>query len=359
VHACFGEVNHLELVIEMTSDSSGEFPERGNSSRWQQIASDAEAIEADDPRRIKAALAMFERLSRHWNLSEDDRTILLGGISSATFHRWIERPDSASLTADTRERIANLYAIDLNAHSLFASEFADQWVRQSNEAFNGRSALARMLDGGIEDIISVRQYLDRARWSAPQTADDIRAEPISLSLLPGEAVDDAARVPALRQAVEIYQNLSRHDPARYRFPLSATMTALADALQKDSADEANFMFQEAVSLAYDASAQNDMIEVLLRQAIDTPDRTWTTVILPEAVHDIIRIAMLDPQFNRALLDQLRLIERDPFVFAADSKHEGLHTANFVYRTVTWSMRFFLTSTSRTVMVVSIALESSQ
>ena len=106
------------------------------------LASRAETMPAGDPRRTAASVAMLERLSEHWSLRGDERETLLGGVPKSTWSEWRQRPALARIKADTRERIANLFTIDLNAHALFAPEFADRWVREPNAAFAGESPMS-------------------------------------------------------------------------------------------------------------------------------------------------------------------------------------------------------------------------
>jgi hypothetical protein len=152
-------------------------------------------MDARDPRRIAASLAMFERLAEHWSLRHDERDILLGGVPKSTWSEWRQRPNVARIKSDTRERIANLFAIDLNAHALFAPEFADRWVREPNAAFNSASPLATMLRGKVEDVITVRRYLERIASSSPadtrRSTDAPQVENQAFSALLGDAVESA------------------------------------------------------------------------------------------------------------------------------------------------------------------------
>jgi len=179
------------------------------------LAGQAGRMPVGDPRRVAASIAMFERLCEHWSLRRDERETLLGGIPKSTWSEWRQRPALARLKSDTRERIANLFTIDLNAHSLFAPEFADRWIREPNRAFEGKSPLSRMLQGRVEDVIAVRRYVEQVRTSS--SVDDVPARLPSLaeaavSHLPGDAlgaedhVDDALAV--LERAVAAYERLA-------------------------------------------------------------------------------------------------------------------------------------------------------
>ena len=127
----------------------------------------AKSMEKDDPQRIAASIAMFERLSEHWSLVREEREALLGGAAESTWSEWRRRPALAPLICETRERIANLFSIDLHAHGLFAPQFADRWVREPNAAFQGESPLSVMLHGQMMDGIGIRRYLECLRTSSP------------------------------------------------------------------------------------------------------------------------------------------------------------------------------------------------
>jgi hypothetical protein len=225
------------------------------------LADDAKAIPAADPRRMAASFAMFERLSEHWSLRGDEREMLLGGIPKSTWSEWRQRPASARMKSDTRERIANLFTIDLNVHALFAPEFADRWVREPNAAFGGASPLSTMLRGRVEDVISIRRYLERVRTSSPSDpgrADESRAaNDLAVSYLPGAALGSTGEtaVPALRQAVAMYERLALDEPSRYRPALASASHTLAVGLDAHDDPEALPVLRRAVEVLHDLAAE--------------------------------------------------------------------------------------------------------
>jgi hypothetical protein len=233
------------------------------------LADEAGSIPAGDPRRMAASFAMFERLSEHWSLRGDERELLLGGVSKSTWSEWRQRPASARIKSDTRERIANLFTIDLNAHALFAPEFADRWVRESNAAFAGASPLSTMLRGRVEDVIGVRRYLERIRTSSPSDAmrsDESRASnDLAVSYLPGTATsfDEGAALRALRQTAAMYERLALEDPSRYRPALASATHALAVGLDAQEDPEALPVLRRAVLILRDLVAENDDYETQL------------------------------------------------------------------------------------------------
>jgi hypothetical protein len=108
-----------------------------------------------------AGLKMFFLIADAWQLSAEEARTLLGRPARATFYRW-KRGQLGALSVDTMERLSHLIGIYQHLHTLFTDgRFADAWVRRSNSAplFGGRSALDRMLAGGVSDLYVVRQYL--------------------------------------------------------------------------------------------------------------------------------------------------------------------------------------------------------
>jgi hypothetical protein len=236
--------------------SSGDSGAAFGADRAERLAKEAGTMPATDPRRTAASVAMFERLSEHWSLRGYERETLLGGISKSTWSEWKHRPAAARVKSDTRERIANLFIIDLNAHALFAPEFADRWIREPNAAFaDDLSPMGAMLRGRVEDVIAVRRYLERVRTSSPsertRPRDSALVENRVVSYLPGDAVelhDKEAGITSLRQAVEVYERLAREQPFRYEPALAAALTALASCLTGRDDEEALDLLRRAAAI---------------------------------------------------------------------------------------------------------------
>jgi antitoxin Xre/MbcA/ParS-like protein len=111
------------------------------------------------------ALRAFFRIAELWKLSVAEQMILLGITARSTFFHW-KKHHEVELPKDTLERISYLLGIYKALQILLpASEAADAWVRQPNQApaFGGRSALQRMLSGHVADLFVVRRYLDAQR----------------------------------------------------------------------------------------------------------------------------------------------------------------------------------------------------
>lgn len=102
-------------------------------------------------------------LFRHWSITEEQASVLLGGISKRTYARWKEG-EIARLTIDQKTRLSLLMGIHKALRILFLDKArVYAWVKKPNDAFGGRSALDIMLRGYLTDLIRVRSALDAAR----------------------------------------------------------------------------------------------------------------------------------------------------------------------------------------------------
>ena len=332
------------------------------------LAAQAETMPAGDPRRTAASVAMLERLSEHWSLRGDERETLLGGVPKSTWSEWRQRPALARIKADTRERIANLFTIDLNAHALFAAEFADRWVREPNAAFAGDSPMSAMLHGRLEDVITVRRYLERIRSSSPSAAlrpDRVRAEKaLAVSYLPGDAVtigDEDTALSTLRQAAAIYESLALQlqQAALYRPALAAALSALGTRLEEHDDAEAVPVLRRAFEMQSQVATAQPAHGGTIDDLHPAPaDGSWRTGLEPRAANVIVAIGMLDANFNPALLVRLREIERDPFASPPLSEGGETRIAHMTYRGVTWTLAYVVSEAERRVHIVSLEVERS-
>lgn len=115
------------------------------------------------PAEAAAMIRASFNLFRLWNLSDAEARVLLGQPSSSTFYRW-KRGEIGAVPADTVWRLGDLMGIHKALRHLFTEpERGYAWVRRSNAAFGGKSALDRMLAGAPSDLTAVRDYLDAER----------------------------------------------------------------------------------------------------------------------------------------------------------------------------------------------------
>ena len=111
-----------------------------------------------------AALARTTvNLFRAWQLSDLEARTLLGDMAQRTWARWKEG-SIGRIDRDLRARMAILMGIHKGLRYLFTDPSRGyEWVRKSNAAFNGQSALDIMMRGEITDLIDLRGYLDAER----------------------------------------------------------------------------------------------------------------------------------------------------------------------------------------------------
>lgn len=107
----------------------------------------------------RAVIALFAK----WNVSDVDAAVILGGLAAKTFRRWKDG-DYGRVNRDLADRMSNLLGIHKALRIIFSEPARGyEWVRADNKAFAGKSALAILKQGGMEDIIRIRRYLDSLR----------------------------------------------------------------------------------------------------------------------------------------------------------------------------------------------------
>lgn len=121
---------------------------------------------------VVPALLAFRKLAGLWGLSMSDQLTLLGlrETQKATYYRWLREihagAASLQLDRDTLDRIGHVLAIfEALGHLVQEPAQADAWVHRANRhpLFQGRPPLARLLRGGMADLIAVRAHLEAAR----------------------------------------------------------------------------------------------------------------------------------------------------------------------------------------------------
>jgi len=111
------------------------------------------------------AEAMFRacaNLFRFWRLSDNEAAVLLD-LPVRTFARW-KTGAIGRIGRDQKARLSNIMGIHKALRIIFREPArAYSWIRASNSAFGGRSAIDVMLSGELTDLMRVRRYLDAER----------------------------------------------------------------------------------------------------------------------------------------------------------------------------------------------------
>lgn len=124
-----------------------------------------------DERKIHVGLKAVLNIARLWQLSDDELGKLLGNVSRATIGRWRRAVDGGKgalpkADPDLKMRLSYLVGIYKALQLLHDDPHqANDWVRQPHTlgAFAGRTPLALMCHGDMQDLDYVRRYLDAER----------------------------------------------------------------------------------------------------------------------------------------------------------------------------------------------------
>ncbi len=97
-----------------------------------------------------------------WQLSREQQSVLLGGLSRAMLHRLGIAAGTRS--QDELTRISYIVGIYKALHILLPADLADRWISQPNDnpMFSGRPPVEYLAEHGIPGLEQVRSLLDAA-----------------------------------------------------------------------------------------------------------------------------------------------------------------------------------------------------
>lgn len=118
----------------------------------------------DPVRHGGAGLRTFLNIAEAWSLSIEEQMNLLGIHDLATFEDWTVRVrahEAIAIPVDVIVRIGCVLSIYASLSALFPEERAADWLRARNahQIFGGRTALAVMTSGELDDLDAVVAYL--------------------------------------------------------------------------------------------------------------------------------------------------------------------------------------------------------
>ena len=115
--------------------------------------------DAMDP---KVALGAFFRLADLWKLTNQQARVLLS-VPERTFYRWRKAPKAAEPDPNIVERLSLIVAMYADLHRIFGdtNPAANAWVHWPNEYLAGQTPMQRMLGGKVQDLIAVRDVVER------------------------------------------------------------------------------------------------------------------------------------------------------------------------------------------------------
>lgn len=115
-----------------------------------------------DTSKSRLALSAFFKVAEAWGLSEEEELAILGLCNHEVLRAW-KAAEGSDVSNETLMRISYVLGIYRAINTLLPRKnVASSWIRQPNEAptFGNRSALELMVDGSIDKLKGVRQYLD-------------------------------------------------------------------------------------------------------------------------------------------------------------------------------------------------------
>ena len=114
------------------------------------------------PERPTGPVQFIVKLLEWWCLSEDDAVSLLGFDQTDVSHvRAVLKGKDHFRGRDVRDRIAHVFQIRSTLMSLFRDiDVENKWLREPHSLLDGRSPMALLLAGSMEDILMVKEYAD-------------------------------------------------------------------------------------------------------------------------------------------------------------------------------------------------------
>jgi hypothetical protein len=112
---------------------------------------------------LRAAMRAIIRMFEDWELTPAEARRLLGGPDESTFHCWTSG-EVEEVPTETALRPATLLSIQEELRLAFrVPDTGYSWIRKRNEALGGISALDRMMQGSLPDLVAVQEVLNARR----------------------------------------------------------------------------------------------------------------------------------------------------------------------------------------------------
>ena len=115
-------------------------------------------------RRLTGPVQFVRKLIGSWDLSVPDATVLLGHDLDDFEHVSAVLDGREQFRGrDVRDRIAHLFCIRRALWSLFRDlDVENEWLREQHRMLSEKSPLSLMLEGSMESLLLVREYVDSA-----------------------------------------------------------------------------------------------------------------------------------------------------------------------------------------------------
>lgn len=111
------------------------------------------------------ALRTFFNIAQAWQLAATEQRALLGWPPESTYFKY-KAGDPGTLSFDLLTRISLVLGIYKDLHILYPeADLANRWIKlpNNNPLFGGNSALAFLMDTGMDGLYQLRRLLDGRR----------------------------------------------------------------------------------------------------------------------------------------------------------------------------------------------------
>jgi hypothetical protein len=114
--------------------------------------------------RVTGPVQFLNSLLESWELESTHATVLLGFDPGDQSYAAAVLTGRAPLKGrDATDRIAHLYQIRKTLSALFRDEAVEnEWLREAHTLLDERSPMDLLLEGSMEHLLLVREYVDAA-----------------------------------------------------------------------------------------------------------------------------------------------------------------------------------------------------
>ncbi len=112
--------------------------------------------------RITGPVQFVNKLLDTWHLGPESACILLGfEPSRLTYVNDVLQGYETLTGRDAKDRIVHLFQIRASLSALFRDEAVEnEWLREPHDTLNGKKPMDLLLEGSMENLLLVREYVD-------------------------------------------------------------------------------------------------------------------------------------------------------------------------------------------------------
>lgn len=151
-----------EQVAEMRRVEFNQHIRQGLQTKTRNPSTAVQSLSGERKKRKSGPVRFVETLLVTWRLQPPDAVPLLGfGPSEEAHVRDILNGRSPLVGHDIKDRIAFLLVIRSTLSEMFRDEGVEnEWLREAHPALDGLIPMALLLDGHMENLLIVKDYVD-------------------------------------------------------------------------------------------------------------------------------------------------------------------------------------------------------